>query len=57
MMTEYDIALKAIDEKYRAELNAKDSEINIYRQQSANLLEIAKLQASRPINVEAKTCG
>ena len=54
MMTEYDIALKAIEEKYRTELNAKDTEISIYRQQSADLMEIAKLQASRPINVEAR---
>ncbi|MDJ0577985.1 MAG: pentapeptide repeat-containing protein [Xenococcaceae cyanobacterium MO_234.B1] len=51
---EYEIELKAIEDKYRLELNAKDREIEIYKQQNTNIFEIAKLAASRPINVEAK---
>ena len=47
----YDLALKAVEERYKAELNAKETEITIYRQQSADMMEIVKLQASKPINV------
>jgi uncharacterized protein YjbI with pentapeptide repeats len=50
----YENELRVLETQYRAELKAKDSEINIYRQQSADLIEIVKLQATRPINVEAK---
>ncbi len=46
---EYEIELKAIEDKYRLELNAKDREIEIYKQQNTNIFEIAKLAASRPI--------
>ena len=42
-----------MEQRYRAELQAKDGEIAAYRKQSANLMEIVKLQASRPITVEA----
>ncbi len=52
---DYQLALKAIDEKYQHQLRAKDEQIAIYRQQSTNLIEMAKLMASRPINVEAIT--
>jgi uncharacterized protein YjbI with pentapeptide repeats len=48
---EYEIQLKAIEDRYRLELNAKDKEIEIYKQQSTNMFEIAKLAASRPINI------
>ena len=51
----YELALQAVEEKYKAVLAAKDREIEIYHQQSANMMEIVKLQASRPINVETKT--
>jgi len=49
----YELALKAMDEKYQYQLRAKDEQIAIYRQQSTNLNEMAKLMAGRPINVEA----
>ncbi|NEO51034.1 MAG: CHAT domain-containing protein, partial [Moorea sp. SIO4A3] len=45
----YELALKAVEEKYLAQLKAKHSEIEIYRHQSAELVEIIKLQANRPI--------
>jgi hypothetical protein len=48
---EYEIQLKDIEEKYRLELNAKDKEIEIYKEKSADILELAKLAASRPINI------
>lgn len=47
---EYEYQLKAIEEKYRLQLNVKDKQLAFYHQQSANLMEIIKLQASRPIN-------
>lgn len=50
---QYELALKALEDKYRAELQAKDGEIAIYRKQSANMLEVIKLQATnkQPVNV------
>ena len=45
----YEVALKAAEEKYKEKLKAKDDEIVIYREQSAELIEIIKLQANRPI--------
>ncbi len=45
----YDRELKAIEDEYRLQLNAKDTEIGIYRQYSAEIIELAKLAASRPI--------
>ncbi|WP_424096855.1 pentapeptide repeat-containing protein [Moorena producens] len=45
----YEVALKAAEEKYKEKLKAKDNEIVIYREQSAELIEIIKLQANRPI--------
>jgi uncharacterized protein YjbI with pentapeptide repeats len=47
----YEIALKALEAKYHAELQAKDSEITIYREQSANMWSAINSLASRPINV------
>ena len=52
-MQGYQKALKAAEQKYKAQLHAKDREIQIYHQQSASLYEIVKLQAQRPINVQA----
>ena len=55
---EYDIQLKAIEAKYRLQLNAKDEQIEIYKQNSANIMKMAKLVAkvSNPtiVNIEAK---
>ncbi|HIK16022.1 MAG TPA: pentapeptide repeat-containing protein [Leptolyngbyaceae cyanobacterium M33_DOE_097] len=49
----YEAAVKALEAKYQAELKAKDEQITIYRQQSADMLEITRLMANRPINVQA----
>ncbi|WP_424094337.1 pentapeptide repeat-containing protein [Moorena producens] len=45
----YDLALKAVEDKYLPELKRKDNEITIYREQCADLMEIIKIHASRPI--------
>ncbi|MBD2095908.1 pentapeptide repeat-containing protein [Trichocoleus sp. FACHB-591] len=50
---EYAIALKSIDEKYQYQLKAQNEQIQFYREKSADLTEIVKLLASRPINIEA----
>lgn len=48
----YDLALKALEEKYRAELNSKDEQITIYRQHQADYKELlVQLLASRPVNL------
>jgi hypothetical protein len=51
LLKEYEIQLKAIEDKYRLELNAKNEKIEIYKQKSADIMELAKLAASRPINI------
>ncbi|MEH2468115.1 pentapeptide repeat-containing protein [Nostoc sp.] len=48
----YETNVKLLEAQYRRELQAKDDEITFYRQQSTNILEIVKLQVTRPINVE-----
>ncbi len=48
----YELALKALEERYKAQLEAKDNQITIYCQQSADLKEIIKLQASQPIQIQ-----
>ncbi|MBW4435243.1 MAG: pentapeptide repeat-containing protein [Pelatocladus maniniholoensis HA4357-MV3] len=48
----YQLALQAVEEKYKAQLQAKDNEIVVYRQQSAQMTEIVKLLANKPINVQ-----
>ncbi|MCC5642571.1 pentapeptide repeat-containing protein [Nostoc sp. CHAB 5824] len=48
----YQFALQAVEEKYKAQLQAKDNEIVIYRQQSGEMAEIVKLLANKPINVQ-----
>ncbi|MBD2526534.1 pentapeptide repeat-containing protein [Nostoc sp. FACHB-133] len=48
----YQLALQAVEEKYKAQLQAKDNEIIIYRQQSGEMAEIVKLLANKPINVQ-----
>ncbi|MGB5771467.1 MAG: pentapeptide repeat-containing protein, partial [Crocosphaera sp.] len=49
----YQLKLEAVEAKYKAQLDAKETEITIYRQQSIDMMEIVKTQASRPIHVEA----
>jgi len=49
----YGEKIEALEAQYRAELKAKDSEIIIYRHQNTSLIDIIKLQASRPIEVKA----
>jgi uncharacterized protein YjbI with pentapeptide repeats len=48
----YQLALQAVEEKYKAQLQAKDEQIVIYRQQSAEMKEIVSLLANKPINVQ-----
>ncbi|MBN3870833.1 pentapeptide repeat-containing protein [Nostoc sp. JL33] len=48
----YQLALQAVEEKYKAQLQAKDEQIVIYRQQSADMKEITSLLANKPINVQ-----
>ncbi|WP_392531027.1 pentapeptide repeat-containing protein [Nostoc sp. C117] len=48
----YQLALQAVEEKYKALLQAKDEQIVIYRQQSGEMAEIVKLLANKPINVQ-----
>ncbi|MEH2074661.1 MAG: pentapeptide repeat-containing protein, partial [Nostoc sp.] len=48
----YQLALQAVEEKYKSQLQAKDNEIVIYRQQSADMKEIVSLLANKPINVQ-----
>ncbi|MDJ0600677.1 MAG: pentapeptide repeat-containing protein, partial [Crocosphaera sp.] len=50
----YQLKLETVEAKYKAMLDAKETEITIYRQQSIDMMEIVKTQASRPIHVEAK---
>ena len=47
----YETAVKALEAKYHAELKAKDEQITIYRQQSADMLEITRLMANRPVSI------
>ena len=51
---DYQVKLKAIEDKYRYQLQAKEESIAQYRQENTNLWSMAKLMASRPINVENK---
>ncbi|MEH2044286.1 pentapeptide repeat-containing protein [Nostoc sp.] len=48
----YQLALQAVEEKYKAQLQAKDEQIVVYRQQSAEMTEIVRLLANKPINVQ-----
>ncbi|NEO86999.1 MAG: pentapeptide repeat-containing protein [Spirulina sp. SIO3F2] len=49
--TQYDAELKRLEAVYQEKLNAKDQEIQIYREQNTNMTDIVKMLASRPINV------
>ena len=50
----YQIAFAEAEKTYKAQLHAKEREIQIYHQQSANMQEVIKLLAQRPINVDVK---
>jgi uncharacterized protein YjbI with pentapeptide repeats len=50
----YQVALKEAEARYKAQLDAKDEQITDYRQHNANMQEVVKLLASRPINVDVK---
>ena len=47
----YQIMLDEVEEKYRAELNFKDEQIQFYRQNYTQVLDIIKLTASQTINI------
>jgi uncharacterized protein YjbI with pentapeptide repeats len=48
----YQLAFKAAEAQYKAQLHAKDEQISDYRQQNANMQEVVKLLAQRPITVD-----
>ncbi|HCF28625.1 MAG TPA: hypothetical protein DEV81_15800, partial [Cyanobacteria bacterium UBA11049] len=48
----YELALKEVEKRYKAELKAKDDQIIIYRQQYTDMKEIVSVLASKPVNVE-----
>lgn len=50
---QYEFALKALEARYQAELQAKEGEILRYREDSANMWEVIKLQAKKNIYVQA----
>lgn len=45
----YETKITLLEQRYRAELQAKDGEIVAYREQSANLMKITELLASNPM--------
>ena len=49
----YEQQLQLIEARYQAQLQAKDAEIESHKRESANMLEITRLLASKPINVDA----
>jgi uncharacterized protein YjbI with pentapeptide repeats len=50
----YQLAFAEAEARYKAQLHAKDEQIIDYRQQNANMQEVIKLLAQRPINVDVK---
>ena len=48
----YQLSLAAVEEKYKAVLQAKDEEINFHRQQSGKIPEMIISLANKPINVQ-----
>jgi uncharacterized protein YjbI with pentapeptide repeats len=46
----YEETLKVLEERYQAELKAKDEQITTYRQHNADMMETVRLLASRPVN-------
>ena len=53
MEQEYKNSLRAVEDQYRYQLQARDEQIALYREQSTNLWEIAKLAAKQsPVHLE-----
>ena len=50
----YHTALAAVEEGYKAQLQAKDEEIQRYHQQNANMQEVVKLLAAKPITIDVR---
>nr|WP_262985852.1 pentapeptide repeat-containing protein [Nostoc sp. 'Peltigera membranacea cyanobiont' 232] len=48
----YEIKLNALEAIYRNQLEAKDVEIEIYHKENANLWELVKLAANKPIQIQ-----
>jgi uncharacterized protein YjbI with pentapeptide repeats len=55
--TKYKRAFKIRVQQYRKELNWKDEQIEIYKQQNTNLWEIVKLKANEPVNMTQNIQG
>jgi hypothetical protein len=51
MIQGYEQIIKDLEAKHKSELQAKDREIDFYRQKSLELNEFVKLLATRPVNV------
>lgn len=51
----YETKLLLMEQRYRAELKAKDGEIVAYREQNSKLMKIIELMANKPINVATDT--
>ncbi|MEO0409077.1 MAG: pentapeptide repeat-containing protein, partial [Cyanobacteria bacterium P01_A01_bin.135] len=51
----YETKLTLIEQRYRAELHAKEGEIVAYKEQSANLMKITEALAARPPVVEGNS--
>lgn len=49
----YEEAVKALEAQYQAELQGKEREITAHRQRNANMIEVVRLLASRPIVTES----
>ncbi|MFB2938474.1 pentapeptide repeat-containing protein [Aerosakkonemataceae cyanobacterium BLCC-F154] len=54
---QYELALRDFDRKYSEQLQNQSEDIAIHRQQGANLMEIAKTMANRPIDLKSLTSG
>jgi len=52
---QYELALRDIDKKYSEQSESQSDDIAIHRQQGANLMEIAKTMANRPIDLKSLT--
>ncbi|MBE9225021.1 pentapeptide repeat-containing protein [Phormidium sp. LEGE 05292] len=52
---QYELALRDIDNQYGEQLQSQSDDIAIHRQQGANLMEIAKTMANRPIDLKSLT--
>ncbi len=53
LKAEYEQQLQLIETRYQVQLQLKDAELKSHKRESANMLEITKLLANKPITVEA----